>query len=130
MLVGIVTTALPCNHEITGIIHGDRWNGLVLKTDRVDLKFGSLRDSGGIVALPIATPTVAVLVLALPYHHEVSCRIHRDGRRVLVIRGRGVDAELAALRNSRCVIALGVDAEPTTVLVFALPYDDEVSCRI
>src|ERR1043166_8199672 len=118
MLVGIIATALPCNHEITGIIHGDRWNGLVLKTDRVDLKFGSLRDSGGIVALPIDTPAVAVLVLALPYHTEVSCRIHRDGRRALVICGRGVDPELVALRFSCRIIALGVDADPATVLVF------------
>src|ERR1043166_4412353 len=122
MLVGIIAAALPCNHEIAGIIHGERWNSLVLKSNRVDLKFASLGNSGGIVALPIDTPAVAILVLALPHHDEVSSRIHRDGRRALVIRRRGVDPELVALRFSCRVITLGVDADPATVLVFALPH--------
>src|SRR5262249_61592144 len=84
-----------------------------------------------VVALGVNAPAAAVVVLARPGDDEVPVRVDRDRGELLVVGGGGVDAELAAERVARGVVALGVDPPGlAAILALARPSDDEVAVGV
>src|SRR5262249_46926166 len=122
----VLAIAIPGDYEVALLVHCRRWILLEIRCVRVDPKFTTLRDPSGVEALGVNAGVAAVLG-AVPDDDEVTGRVHRDGRELLSAGGVGVDPELAALGNPGGIIAPGVDADVTTVLVEAVPGDDEIA---
>ena len=74
---------------------------LVAGCVRVDLKFGTCRGTGGVVALTFDGITRAVLVFACPDHYEGAVVGGADVGVVLKSGGVGVDLKLRPQRNLR-----------------------------
>src|SRR5581483_4691828 len=110
-----------------GAVHGHRGRQLVVGGRAVDAELAALGDAGGAVALGVDAPAAAVLSVALPGDDEVAGAVHGHRGRQLVVGGRAVDAELAALGDAGGAVALRVDAPAAAVLVLALPGHDEVA---
>src|SRR5262249_11267985 len=77
--VAVLLLALPGNDEIAAGVHCDSRVELVMVGGGVNAELAADRVAGGVVALGVDTPAVAVLVLARPDHHEISGRICRNG---------------------------------------------------
>ncbi len=70
---------------------------LIIRRAGVNPKFAALRDAGGIVALRIDAPAVAVLILAGPGNDKIAGGIRRDGPCVKVIRRATVETRRPAV---------------------------------
>src|SRR5207249_3920202 len=100
---------------------------LIIGGGRVDLELTPLGDSCRVVTLPVYSPTATVLLVARPGNDEVAISVHCHVGVILVVTSAAVDAKLATLSHTACVVALRVDAIAASVLCTARPSDDKVA---
>src|SRR5262249_16018968 len=126
----VLEIALPRDDEVATWRDGDRRIELAVRGGGVDAKLTAHGHARRIVALGIDAVAATVLTVARPCDDEITGRPHRQ-RVKLLMAGRGrIDAELAALRPARRVVALGVNAARPAVLIRAGPGDDKVARRV
>ena len=99
----------------------------VLGIDIVDGDALGRAREAAVVALGVDARTAAVLIVAIPGHHESTRVIHRHGGVDLVAACEGVGPELTAHGGTGRVVTLGVDAPTVAVLIVAAPCHHEVA---
>ena len=87
----------------------------------VDLELAGESSAGAREAAGEDAVARAVLAVALPGDDEVAVGVHRHRRDALVVRGVGVDLELAGQRSARAREAAGEDAVVRAVLAERWP---------
>ena len=114
----VLAIALPGNHKVAGVVHGNGRILLVVTLLRVHAELAAKAVRRRAVSLGINAPRIRVLVVAGPGNHEVARGIHGHVGRRLGVRRICVHQELVRQRLARPsvfashdVIAAGVPLE-------------------
>ena len=122
----VLQVAGPGDGEAAVSGHGDLGAALVIGGGGIDEELTPLGGAGGIETLAVDTVTAAILVQALPDHHEIAGIVSRHGADPLFTGGGGVDLYLVAEGVAGCVELAGIDAIATAVLAVAGPGDNVI----
>ncbi|EXI75073.1 MAG: hypothetical protein AW07_01307 [Candidatus Accumulibacter sp. SK-11] len=127
-VAAVLAVGMP-GHDVTAVVQFRQLGeGLVAGDMGVDRERSALRATAGVVVLQPYAIAVAVGVQVVGVSDDEGAAVETEHLGLeLVIRGCGVDQELATCRLAVGTVALGIDTVVRSVLAIGIPGNDETA---